>query len=108
MIRACDFCPVPKSAPNSQLRMTVLAFFIPWAATAATIALFFPAPTLADPPASAAATTADEPRPKSKTDSPSSNSRPNIVFIFSDDHAWQTISAYGSKLVQTPNLDRLA
>lgn len=34
--------------------------------------------------------------------------RPNIVFIFTDDHAWQTISAYGSKLIQTPNLDRLA
>jgi arylsulfatase A-like enzyme len=34
--------------------------------------------------------------------------RPNILFIFSDDHAWQAISAYGSKLIQTPNLDRLA
>jgi arylsulfatase A-like enzyme len=34
--------------------------------------------------------------------------RPNILFIFADDHAWQAISAYGSKLIQTPNLDRLA
>ncbi|MEI6947142.1 sulfatase [Paraflavisolibacter sp. H34] len=34
--------------------------------------------------------------------------RPNIVLIFSDDHAYQAISAYGSKLVQTPNIDRLA
>src|SRR5438045_4326059 len=34
--------------------------------------------------------------------------RPNIVFIFSDDHAYQAISAYGSKLVETPNLDRIA
>jgi arylsulfatase A-like enzyme len=34
--------------------------------------------------------------------------RPNILFIFSDDHAWQAISAYGSKLIQTPNMDRLA
>ena len=34
--------------------------------------------------------------------------RPNILFIFSDDHAWQAISAYGSKLIQTPNIDRLA
>lgn len=34
--------------------------------------------------------------------------RPNIVFIFSDDHAYQAISAYGSKLNQTPNIDRLA
>jgi len=35
-------------------------------------------------------------------------SRPNILFIFTDDHATQAISAYGSKLNQTPNLDRLA
>lgn len=34
--------------------------------------------------------------------------RPNIVFIFSDDHAYQAISAYGSSINQTPNLDRLA
>jgi arylsulfatase A-like enzyme len=34
--------------------------------------------------------------------------RPNIVFIFSDDHAEQAISAYGSKVNQTPHLDRLA
>lgn len=35
-------------------------------------------------------------------------SPPNIVFIFSDDHAYQAISAYGSKLCTTPNIDRLA
>lgn len=37
-------------------------------------------------------------------------SPPNIVFIFSDDHAWQAISAYNDprKLIQTPNIDRLA
>jgi arylsulfatase A-like enzyme len=36
--------------------------------------------------------------------------RPNIVFIFSDDHAYQAISAYGHplKLVETPNIDRIA
>ena len=36
--------------------------------------------------------------------------RPNIVFIFSDDHAYQAISAYGDprKLIDTPNIDRLA
>ena len=36
--------------------------------------------------------------------------QPNIVFIFSDDHAYQAISAYGDarKLNQTPNIDRLA
>ncbi|MDP4776953.1 MAG: sulfatase [Opitutales bacterium] len=34
--------------------------------------------------------------------------RPNILFLFSDDHAPQSISAYGSKINQTPNIDRLA
>ncbi|HMZ52558.1 MAG TPA: sulfatase-like hydrolase/transferase, partial [Candidatus Sumerlaeota bacterium] len=34
--------------------------------------------------------------------------KPNIVFIFSDDHAWQTISAYSNKLMKTPNFDRIA
>jgi len=34
--------------------------------------------------------------------------RPNILFIFSDDHAEHAISAYGSKVNQTPHLDRLA
>jgi arylsulfatase A-like enzyme len=36
------------------------------------------------------------------------DARPNILFIFSDDHARQAISAYGSRVNQTPNLDRLA
>jgi arylsulfatase A-like enzyme len=35
-------------------------------------------------------------------------SRPNILFIFSDDHAQNAISAYGSKVNQTPNIDRIA
>ena len=34
--------------------------------------------------------------------------RPNIVLIVSDDHAYQTISAYGSKLMKTPAIDRIA
>lgn len=34
--------------------------------------------------------------------------RPNILFIFSDDHAEQAISAYGSKVNQTPHIDRIA
>lgn len=34
--------------------------------------------------------------------------RPNILFIMSDDHAYQAISAYSDKLIQTPNIDRLA
>jgi arylsulfatase A-like enzyme len=36
--------------------------------------------------------------------------RPNVLFIMSDDHAYQAISAYGDRrqLLQTPHLDRLA
>ncbi|MBW6535633.1 MAG: sulfatase [Mariniphaga sp.] len=34
--------------------------------------------------------------------------RPNILFIMSDDHAYQTISAYGHGLNETPGIDRLA
>ena len=39
------------------------------------------------------------------------SSRPNILFIMSDDHATNAISAYGSRLANiapTPNIDRLA
>jgi arylsulfatase A-like enzyme len=34
--------------------------------------------------------------------------RPNILFIMSDDHAAHAIGAYGSRVNQTPHLDRLA
>ncbi len=37
--------------------------------------------------------------------------RPNILFIFSDDHAVNAISAYGSRLqdvAPTPHIDRIA
>ena len=36
--------------------------------------------------------------------------RPNIVFLFSDDHATAAVSAYGEErqLLQTPNIDRIA
>ncbi|MFC0674444.1 sulfatase family protein [Brachybacterium hainanense] len=34
--------------------------------------------------------------------------RPNIVFIMSDDHAAHAISAYGSRVNTTPHLDRIA
>jgi arylsulfatase A-like enzyme len=33
---------------------------------------------------------------------------PNIIFIMSDDHAYQAISAYSDKLIKTPNIDRIA
>jgi len=34
--------------------------------------------------------------------------RPNVVFVMTDDHAAQAISAYGSRVNETPQLDRLA
>lgn len=40
--------------------------------------------------------------------SPNRHSKPNIIFIMSDDHAYQAISAYNKNLIQTPNIDRIA
>jgi arylsulfatase A-like enzyme len=37
-----------------------------------------------------------------------SRERPNILFIMTDDHAAHAISAYGSRMNQTPHMDRLA
>jgi arylsulfatase A-like enzyme len=34
--------------------------------------------------------------------------RPNVLFIFSDDHGTQSVGAYGSRVNRTPSLDRLA
>ena len=34
--------------------------------------------------------------------------QPNIIFIMSDDHAYQAISAYDNRLIETPNIDRIA
>ena len=34
--------------------------------------------------------------------------RPNVIFIFTDDHAANAISAYNKALTHTPNMDRLA
>lgn len=34
--------------------------------------------------------------------------KPNIIFIITDDHAYQALSAYDDKLIQTPNIDRIA
>ena len=36
------------------------------------------------------------------------NQPPNILFIMSDDHAFQAVSAYGHGLNNTPNIDRIA
>lgn len=38
----------------------------------------------------------------------SAQQRPNIVYIMTDDHTAQMLSAYGNSPIQTPNLDRLA
>jgi arylsulfatase A-like enzyme len=42
------------------------------------------------------------------TAAPAAADRPNILFIMTDDHAAHAISAYGSRVNRTPNLDRLA
>ncbi|MFX4271535.1 sulfatase family protein [Propionibacteriaceae bacterium Y1685] len=34
--------------------------------------------------------------------------RPNLIFVMSDDHAAHAISAYGSRVNRTPHLDRIA
>ena len=42
-----------------------------------------------------------------KTEEKELATRPNILFIMSDDHAYQAISAYSNTLIQTPNIDRI-
>ena len=42
------------------------------------------------------------------SDKDQENTKPNIIFIMSDDHGYQAISAYNDKLIQTPNIDRIA
>lgn len=37
-----------------------------------------------------------------------SDTRPNILFIMTDDHASHAMSCYGSRINETPNLDRIA
>jgi arylsulfatase A-like enzyme len=46
--------------------------------------------------------------PRIATQNEAPTKPPNIVFIMSDDHAAHAISAYGSRLNKTPNIDRLA
>jgi arylsulfatase A-like enzyme len=41
-------------------------------------------------------------------DQKSTDKKPNIIFIMSDDHAYQAISSYDGSLNKTPNIDRLA
>ena len=50
-------------------------------------------------------------RPVGKLPAQSEQMKPNILFLFSDDHAWQSIGAYGGRLKDvavTPNIDKLA
>lgn len=46
--------------------------------------------------------------PASAQQTQPAHDRPNIIFIFTDDHASMAISAYGSVVNQTPNIDRIA
>jgi arylsulfatase A-like enzyme len=39
---------------------------------------------------------------------PAPQAPPNILFVFADDHAYQAISAYGSRINRTPSIDRLS
>ena len=34
--------------------------------------------------------------------------KPNILFCLSDDQSWPHASAYGTKVIKTPNFDRIA
>jgi len=44
----------------------------------------------------------------SANDDANESNKLNVVYIMSDDHSYQTISAYDSRYVQTPNIDRIA
>ncbi len=51
------------------------------------------------------------PRPAATVPIAAPPKRPNVIFIMSDDHAYQALSAYGhpvSQLAPTPNIDRIA
>src|SRR5262245_63937344 len=39
---------------------------------------------------------------------PAAEKQPNILYLMADDHAAHALSAYGSKVNKTPNLDRIA
>ncbi len=46
--------------------------------------------------------------PSARSGASQKDGRPNIVFIFTDDHAVQSIGAYGSIINKTPHIDRIA
>ena len=45
---------------------------------------------------------------QTKESKSTNDTRPNIIFIMTDDHSYQTFSAYEKRYIQTPNLDRIA
>ncbi|MBT8222453.1 MAG: sulfatase-like hydrolase/transferase, partial [Eudoraea sp.] len=45
---------------------------------------------------------------KTESTSVATAQRPNIIFILTDDHAYQALSAYDNRLIKTPHIDRLA
>jgi arylsulfatase A-like enzyme len=49
----------------------------------------------------------DSPPPRPGAPAPPPKA-PNILFIMADDHAVAAIGAYGSRLIETPNIDRIA
>ncbi len=42
------------------------------------------------------------------SNNPQTTSKPNIVFILSDDHRWDAMSCMGHPFIKTPNMDRIA
>lgn len=36
------------------------------------------------------------------------SSRPNIIFLLTDDQRWDTLGCYGNEIIHTPNIDELA
>ncbi|MBO72203.1 MAG: sulfatase, partial [Flavobacteriales bacterium] len=45
---------------------------------------------------------------KESTKTKKEQNRPNILFVMTDDHSRHAISAYGSEIIETPNIDYLA
>ncbi len=68
------------------------------------------AAAMLSPGGSSAQATTQRPtsRPTPRPPAAQPSTRPNILYVMTDDHAAHAISAYGSKVNTTPNLDRLA
>ncbi len=44
----------------------------------------------------------------SQSEKPKNDAKPNIIFVLVDDFGWNQVGSYGSEIVNTPNLDKLA